>query len=264
MSVNVGQMVPSDPSQYQNCGDNQGGYGQYNPSQHDQGGQQGYGDQQGYGSNYDQQGGYEMTPVHNGQRGGPTAILNKCKKKNDGIQDLKAKRDQLALAQNTPLDSSTGKKDVMEQLTITKMMEKYPKDVVECAMFRKNYKEGRDNTIRKFKELIERGINTETCKRGLENILQKTPAAPPVDPTEPRYLNPDVAWRVRVLKHFHQPDCDNLYELENLNSVLEAYRCGKLSSDGYKHINETGPPFRFDSLKRTSVSVSIQRFNTFQ
>ena len=49
-----------------------------------------------------------------------------------------------------------------------------------------------------------------------------------MDPTEPSDLNPDVAWRVRVLKHFHQPDCDNLYELENLNSVLEAYRCGKL------------------------------------
>lgn len=43
---------------------------------------------------------------------GPTSILNKCKEINDGIQDLRAKREgQLALAQNALLDSSTGKED---------------------------------------------------------------------------------------------------------------------------------------------------------
>jgi len=65
------------------------------------------------------------------------------------------------------------------------------------------------------------------------------------------------AW---ILKHYQQvDDYDDFTEfLEHAVSEV----CGR--SDGYKHINETGPPFRFDSLKRTSVSVSIQRFNTFQ
>jgi syntaxin 1B/2/3 len=45
---------------------------------------------------------------------GPTAILNKCKEINDGIQDLRTKREgQLALAQNALLDSSTGKEDTV-------------------------------------------------------------------------------------------------------------------------------------------------------
>ena len=32
------------------------------------------------------------------------------------------------------------------------------------------------------------------------------------------------------------------------------------TGDGYKHVNETECPFRFVSVKRTSVSVSFQRF----
>lgn len=46
------------------------------------------------------------------QPSGPTAILNECKKINDGIQEVKAKREgQLVVAQNALLDSATEKED---------------------------------------------------------------------------------------------------------------------------------------------------------
>ncbi|KAF4216642.1 hypothetical protein CNMCM8980_006499 [Aspergillus fumigatiaffinis] len=110
----------------------QGGYGQYNPY----GGQQqnnAYGgQQQGYGQAPYQQannmeqgnGSYEMSAVggHGGQQqqpSGPTALLNKCKEINDGIADLRAKREsQLAAAQNALLDSSTGKEDQASRQTL--------------------------------------------------------------------------------------------------------------------------------------------------
>ena len=56
-----------------------------------------------------------------------------------------------------------------------------------------------------------------------------------------------------------------------MTAVLATDLFWVIISDGYKHINETEPPFRFVSVKRTSVSVSFQpfqyvyiRFNTFQ
>lgn len=89
----------------------QGGYGQYNPYAPNPYAQQhGYA-QAGYGqaNTMDQgNGSFEMAPT----TGGPSAILNKCKEINDGIQDLRVKREsQLAAAQNALLDSSTGKED---------------------------------------------------------------------------------------------------------------------------------------------------------
>lgn len=51
--------------------------------------------------------------------GGPTAILNKCKEINDGIADLRNKREgPLAAAQNALLDSSTGKEDQSTRQTL--------------------------------------------------------------------------------------------------------------------------------------------------
>ncbi|KAL1976475.1 hypothetical protein VTN31DRAFT_2757 [Thermomyces dupontii] len=91
----------------------QGGYGAYNPY----GSQGGYGGPQGgYGapqpSPYQDveqgNGSYEMGAVNN-----TTYILNKCKEINDGIQEVRAKREgRLAQAQHQLLDSSTGKEDV--------------------------------------------------------------------------------------------------------------------------------------------------------
>lgn len=53
----------------------------------------------------------EMSNI-NQSSGGPTAILNKCKEINDGISQLRSKREgQLVAAQNALLDSSTGKED---------------------------------------------------------------------------------------------------------------------------------------------------------
>ncbi|PYH43624.1 syntaxin [Aspergillus saccharolyticus JOP 1030-1] len=49
----------------------------------------------------------------------PTTLLNKCREINDGIADLKAKREgQLAAAQNAMLDSSTGKEDQVARQTL--------------------------------------------------------------------------------------------------------------------------------------------------
>lgn len=46
------------------------------------------------------------------QPAGPTAILNECRKINDGINEVRAKREgQLAIAQNALLDSATEKED---------------------------------------------------------------------------------------------------------------------------------------------------------
>jgi syntaxin 1B/2/3 len=63
----------------------------------------------------------EMSAMQNGQGAltGPTAILNKCKEINDGIQDLRVKREgQLALAQSALLGSSTGKEDQSARQTL--------------------------------------------------------------------------------------------------------------------------------------------------
>ncbi|KAL2010865.1 hypothetical protein VTN00DRAFT_3583 [Thermoascus crustaceus] len=87
---------------------NQGGYGQYNP----------YGGNGGYQDLEQGNGGYEMAQMNqnNGyaqqQPAGPTAILNECRKINDGINEVRAKREgQLAIAQNALLDSATEKED---------------------------------------------------------------------------------------------------------------------------------------------------------
>ncbi|BCS16840.1 hypothetical protein CBS115989_4201 [Aspergillus niger] len=93
-------------------GGNQGGYGQYNPY-----GQQDanpYSDanamEQGNGS-------YEMGSYN--QPADATTLLNKCREINDGIADLRAKREgQLAAAQNALLDSSTGKEDQVARQTL--------------------------------------------------------------------------------------------------------------------------------------------------
>lgn len=56
------------------------------------------------------------------QPSGPTGILNKCKEINDGIQDLRSKREsQLAAAQNALLDSSTGRDDQTSRQTLDYM-----------------------------------------------------------------------------------------------------------------------------------------------
>ena len=48
-----------------------------------------------------------------------TTMLNKCREINDGIADLRAKREgQLAAAQNALLDSSTGKEDQVSRQTL--------------------------------------------------------------------------------------------------------------------------------------------------
>ncbi|GMG16366.1 unnamed protein product [Aspergillus oryzae] len=58
-------------------------------------------------------GGYDNQPAD------PTSLLNKCREINDGIADIRAKREgQLAAAQNALLDSSTGKEDQVSRQTL--------------------------------------------------------------------------------------------------------------------------------------------------
>lgn len=140
---------------------NQGGYGQYNPF----GGEQNnYAQQQpqqqqpqpqpqsyGYGGGYGQAGTMEqgnggygeidfpdekprdaLTPTNPEmqQPGGPTVILNKCKELNDAINELRAKREgQLASAQNSLLDSATGKEDQAARQTVD-----YIEDEINTAL----------------------------------------------------------------------------------------------------------------------------------
>ncbi|OJJ34457.1 hypothetical protein ASPWEDRAFT_112879 [Aspergillus wentii DTO 134E9] len=60
-----------------------------------------------------------MSSYDQPQNGGPGPILNKCKEINDGIADLRSKREgQLVAAQNGLLDSSTGKEDQASRQTL--------------------------------------------------------------------------------------------------------------------------------------------------
>ncbi|KAB8078737.1 t-SNARE [Aspergillus leporis] len=93
-----------------------GGYGSYNPYG---------GSQQGYVQAPDMEqgnGSYEMNQVGDGyenQPADPTSLLNKCREINEGIADIRAKREgQLASAQNALLDSSTGKEDQVSRQTL--------------------------------------------------------------------------------------------------------------------------------------------------
>ncbi|KAF9895225.1 Plasma membrane t-SNARE, secretory vesicle fusion [Aspergillus nanangensis] len=104
---------------------NQGGYGSYNPYGEQQANPYGGQQQQAYGQNaYDQSntmeqgnGSYEMNQVQ--QPADPTTLLNKCREINEGINDLRTKREgQLATAQNSLLDSSTGKEDQVSRQTL--------------------------------------------------------------------------------------------------------------------------------------------------
>ncbi|KAJ5975013.1 t-SNARE, partial [Penicillium waksmanii] len=116
---------------YQSLGDNQGGYGQYDPY----GAQQNpYGQQQqsyGYGGAAEQgNGGYEMSNMQQQSGGGPSAILNKCKEMSDGINQLRTKRETTLIpAQNVLLDSATSKEDQVARQNVD-----YIEDEINTAL----------------------------------------------------------------------------------------------------------------------------------
>lgn len=129
--------------QYHNLDGGHGGYGQYNPygaaaqpnpyANQPAYGQSPYGQanamEQGNGSYGEHHfnlfllanGGADVAEMgaYQQQGGGTTGILNKCKEINDGIGDLRAKREgQLSAAQNALLDSSTEKEDQTARQTL--------------------------------------------------------------------------------------------------------------------------------------------------
>ncbi|RFU34738.1 hypothetical protein B7463_g1624, partial [Scytalidium lignicola] len=127
-------------------------------------------------------------------------------------------------------------------MTLEEMTKRFSKREVEAARLHRNYKGARERIIRKFKDSIAEGINVETCKEGLEDILKNTPAAPPIDPEEPADLDEDVKWRMRVIKWTYEErngddDDDeepNKMELVNRDAVLDAYRKKKLTVEDGK------------------------------
>ncbi|KAN0077915.1 hypothetical protein V8E54_006219 [Elaphomyces granulatus] len=124
----------------------------------------------------------------------------------------------------TPNSNATG-------LTMEEMMKIYSKDRVEEAAFTRDYKKGRDETIRKLEDQIQRGLHVDTVQKGLERILQNSPAEPPIDPEEPLDLDQRVLWRIRVLKYKFLPSCNNEAELVNLKAILDAYRHKRLEAN---------------------------------
>ncbi|RMJ24084.1 hypothetical protein PHISP_05042 [Aspergillus sp. HF37] len=109
-------------------------------------------------------------------------------------------------------------------LTVDKMLAIYPREHVEDAIYDRNYEAGRNRTLQRFKDLIAQGVNVESCTKGIQEVMQTTPPSPPVDPDEPNDLDPDVLWRIKMLKYAYREDCDHdPGQLVNLNAVLDAY-----------------------------------------
>lgn len=50
-----------------------------------------------------------------------------------------------------------------------------------------------------------------------------------IDPGEPTDLEPDVLWRIVMLKYTYRDGCENASrQLDNLNGILDGYRSGNL------------------------------------
>ncbi|KAK2761256.1 hypothetical protein FQN54_001778 [Arachnomyces sp. PD_36] len=116
-------------------------------------------------------------------------------------------------------------------MTIDEMMAKYPKANVEMAMFTRNYVGLLKKMAREYEAHIARGNNVEAFKKLLQELDEEYTPAPPIDPNEPKDLDPDVLWRIRVLKYQLRPSTDTEEGRVNIDAVLNAYRQGKLKVD---------------------------------
>ncbi|PGH13337.1 hypothetical protein AJ79_03754 [Helicocarpus griseus UAMH5409] len=114
-------------------------------------------------------------------------------------------------------------------MTIDEMMAKYPADKVQLAMFTRDYAGLKKQRASHYKEQIAKGVNVDTCRKGLRRLAEEYTPAPPTNPDEPTDLDPDVQWRMRVLKYRIRPKClDGADMCVNVDAVLDAYRQGKL------------------------------------
>ncbi|KAK2810327.1 hypothetical protein FQN50_003058 [Emmonsiellopsis sp. PD_5] len=109
-------------------------------------------------------------------------------------------------------------------MTIDEMRAKFPKANVDMAMFDRHYIETRKAMVAEYEEAIAEGTSVEY----FEKSLQELPPAPPIDPSEPKDLDPDVLWRIRVLKYQLRPTAEDHQMRVNIDAVLDAYRTGKL------------------------------------
>ncbi|RMJ20810.1 hypothetical protein PHISP_08319 [Aspergillus sp. HF37] len=127
-------------------------------------------------------------------------------------------------------------------LTVDEMLERYPKEDVEHAIYSRDYVGDRKRLIEKYQHIIARGFNVEIATKALDELLEHTPSEPPIDPDEPADLDPDVLWRIKVLKYMYR-NCPvvrpaNILELDfasvdpetvvNRDAILNAYRRGDL------------------------------------
>ncbi|KAK2803561.1 hypothetical protein FQN51_003323 [Onygenales sp. PD_10] len=110
-------------------------------------------------------------------------------------------------------------------MTIDEMMAKFPKANVNMAMFDRHYIETKKALVAEYEECIAEGCSVEYFQKS----IQELPPAPPIDPSEPKDLDPDVLWRIRVLKYQLRPSAEDDQMRVNIDAILDAYRKGKLN-----------------------------------
>ncbi|KAL4784371.1 hypothetical protein BJX76DRAFT_221081 [Aspergillus varians] len=128
----------------------------------------------------------------------------------------------------------------LDGLTIDEMLQKYPEEEVERAIYNRAYVENK--TIGIYKDMIAKGSNVETASKALQDLLECTPSEPPIDSDEPADLDPDVLWRIRYLKYVSRdrpvarlgsildfdPESIDPESVVNRDAILNAYRRGDL------------------------------------
>ncbi|KAJ9309011.1 hypothetical protein DTO217A2_1380 [Paecilomyces variotii] len=124
-------------------------------------------------------------------------------------------------------------------MSIDEMLERYPKSEVEKAIFDRDFSQHRAQTIAGLEESIHRGINADLCRQTLDQIDRIMPPHAPSYPDIPENLDPDVIWRIGVLRYTYRngspapalpgimPDEDT----RNVSAVQEAYLRGELKAD---------------------------------
>ncbi|KAJ9216508.1 hypothetical protein DTO166G4_1724 [Paecilomyces variotii] len=124
-------------------------------------------------------------------------------------------------------------------MSIDEMLERYPKIEVERAVFDRDFTLHRAQTIAGLQESINRGINVDICRQTLDEIDHIIPPQAPFYPDVPKNLDPDVIWRIGVLRYAYRngspaPALAGLMpeeDMRNISAVLDAYRRGELKVD---------------------------------
>ncbi|OJJ41992.1 hypothetical protein ASPZODRAFT_78107 [Penicilliopsis zonata CBS 506.65] len=129
-----------------------------------------------------------------------------------------------------------------EALTVDQMLQRYSKKNVERAIFHRDYVSERTRLIEEYNIMITTGHNVEVATRARDTFIEDTPSQPPIDPDEPADLDPDVLWRIKILKYMYRDSPvirpDSILDIDamsvdpdtivNRDAILNAYRHGNL------------------------------------